>query len=88
MSYLEDNVIPGNYGKKFTTDAKDLEDFKRIEAAILELEGVKDVVFESKETPVVFAVHTTQVVEVDAIQDKVQLLDLHAVPTGLFFPLA
>ena len=31
MSFLSENVIPGNYGKKFTTDAKTPDEFKQIE---------------------------------------------------------
>ncbi|MGJ8592915.1 MAG: heavy-metal-associated domain-containing protein [Aquaticitalea sp.] len=88
MSFISENVIPGNYGKKFTTDAKNPEEFKQIEDALMTLEGVKDVVFENGSTPTVFVVHTNKVVNVHEIENKIKLLDLHAVPTGLFFPLA
>lgn len=88
MSFIEENVIPGNYGKKFTTDAKDLNEFKKIKNALLKLDGVTEVIFESHSDPIIFIVHTDKVVKVDAIQAKVKLLNLHAVPTGLFFPLA
>ncbi len=88
MSFLSENVIPGNYGKKFTTDANHLEEFKQIQNALMQLEGIKDVIFESGSKPTVFVVHTHKVVSVDAISDKVKLLNMHVVPTGLFFPLA
>jgi hypothetical protein len=88
MSFLSENVIPGNYGKKFTTDAKHPEEFKLIENILMKLEGIKDVIFEIGSKPTVFVVHTNKVVNVHDIENKVKLLDLHAVPTGLFFPLA
>ena len=88
MSFLSENVIPGNYGKKFTTDAKNLEEFKQIEDILMKLDGVKDVLFENGSKPTVFVVHTNKVVNVHDIENKVKTLNLHAVPTGLFFPLA
>lgn len=88
MTFISENVIPGNYGKKFTTDAKHREDFKQIEDALMTLDGVKDVIFEDGSKPTVFVVHTNKVVSVKTIEDKVKELNLHAVPTGPFFPLA
>lgn len=88
MSFISDNVIPGNHGKRFTTDAKEKEEFQQIHDALITLDGIKDVIFEEGSKPTVFTIHTTKVVSVDAIEDRVKLLNLHAVPTGLFFPLA
>ncbi|MCK7590966.1 heavy-metal-associated domain-containing protein [Subsaxibacter sp. CAU 1640] len=88
MSFLSENVIPGNYGKKFTTDAKHPDEFKQIEENLMKLDGVKDVMFENGSKPTVFVIHTNKVVTVKAIEDKVKELELHAVPTGPFFPLA
>jgi L-rhamnose isomerase len=88
MGFLEDNVIPGNYGKKFTTDAKNLEELKQIQDALMQIDGIKDVIFKADNNPIVFEVQTNKVVSVDDIENKVKLLNLHVVPTGLFFPLA
>lgn len=88
MSFLSEHVIPGNYGKKFTTDAKDQDDFIKIQDSLMELDGIKDIVFEKTNHPVVFIVHTNKVVSVKDIEDCVKQLNLHAVPTGPFFPLA
>ena len=88
MSFLSENVIPGNYGKKFTTDAKDPDEFKQIQDILLNLEGVKDVIFEADTKPTVFVVHTFKVVSVHDIEHAIKELNLHAVPTGPFFPLA
>lgn len=88
MSFISENVIPGNYGKKFTTDANSPEDINQIKEALMSLEGVKDVIFEEQSNPTVFIVQTHQVVTVEDVKNKVKVLNLHAVPTGPFFPLA
>lgn len=88
MTFISENVIPGNYGKKFTTDAKHPEDFRQIEEALMTLDGIKDITFEEGSKPTVFIVHTNKVVDVKTIEHKVKELNLHAVPTGPFFPLA
>lgn len=88
MSFLSEHVIPGNYGKRFTTDAIHPEELKKIEDSLMELDGVKDVVFENGSGPTVFIIHTNKVVTVKEIEDSVKLLNLHAIPTGPFFPLA
>lgn len=88
MSFLSENVIPGNYGKKFTTDAKHPNDLTKIQEALMQLDGIKDVLFESENKPIVFIIHTNKVISVKEIEDCIRDLNLHAVPTGLFFPLA
>lgn len=88
MSFLSENVIPGNYGKKFTTDAKHPNDLTKIQEALMQLDGIKDVLFESENKAIVFVIHTNKVISVKEIEDCIRDLNLHAVPTGLFFPLA
>ncbi len=88
MSFLSENVIPGHHGKKFTTDAKNPEDLNKIQDALMQLEGIKDVIFEKGSKPTVFVIHTHQVVSVHDIEHCVKDLNLHAVPTGPFFPIA
>lgn len=88
MSFLSENVIPGNYGKKFTTDAKHPNDLTKIQESLMQLEGIKDVLFESESKPIVFVIHTNKVISVKDIEDCIRDLNLHAIPTGPFFPLA
>lgn len=88
MTFISENVIPGNYGKKFTTDADQPEDFKHIEDALMKLDGVQKIIFEEGSKPTVFIVQTNKVVSVKTIENKVKELELHAVATGPFFPLA
>ncbi len=88
MSFISENVIPGHYGKKFTTDANNKEEFQQIYDALINIEGIKNILFEEGSNPTVFVVQTNKVVRVEDIKNKVKLLNLHAIPTGLFFPLA
>lgn len=87
MSFLSKHVIPGNYGKKFTTDASNPEELNKIEEALLKIDGVKFVVFESESIPKIFVIHTDKVVKVKEIENTVKVLNLHAIPIGPFFPL-
>ncbi|WP_299391203.1 heavy-metal-associated domain-containing protein [uncultured Gelidibacter sp.] len=87
MTYITENIIPGNYGKKFTTDVDDASEKSKLEAAILEVEGVTKVIFEENVYPLVFTIHTDQVVHVSEIQDKAKALKCHVIAKEPFFPL-
>ncbi|SHF29583.1 hypothetical protein SAMN03080594_103244 [Arenibacter palladensis] len=83
MSILSENVIPGNHGKVFGTNAKEANDLGRIKENLLKIEGVKNVIF-SDDFPVEFTVHTTKMVEIKEIEKMVKGLGFHAIPKGLF----
>jgi hypothetical protein len=84
MSYLSENVIPGNHGKIFGTNAQEQEDLDRIFSAIKSIEGIKDVILSPQKFPKEFTVHTTKMVEIKTIEDEVKRLGFHAIPMGLF----
>jgi hypothetical protein len=83
MSILSENVIPGNHGKVFGTNAKEANDLGRIKENLLKIEGVKNVIF-SDDFPVEFTVHTTKMVEIKEIEKMVKGVGFHAIPKGLF----
>tara|TARA_R110000868_G_scaffold158492_1_gene386657 strand:- start:581 stop:838 length:258 start_codon:yes stop_codon:yes gene_type:complete len=83
MSIISENVIPGNHGKVFGTNAKEANDLRRIEEHLLKIEGVKNVIF-NDDFPVEFTVHTTKMVEIKEIEKMVKGLGFHAIPKGLF----
>lgn len=85
MSYISENVIPGNYGKIFGTDANKREDLIRIKQYLLQIDGIKEVIFNDI-FPKEFTVHTSKVVHVSEIEKKVRALGFHAVPKK-YFPL-
>ena len=84
MSYLSENVIPGNHGKIFGTNAQEQEDLDRIFSAIKSIEGIKDVILSPQKFPKEFTVHTTKMVEIKTIEDEVKHLGFRAIPMGLF----
>ncbi len=84
MSFLSENVIPGNHGKVFGTDAKKSVDLNKIRVAVLEIDGIKDFLFNLEKFPSEFTVHTSKVVEIVAIQKIVKKMGFHAIPKGMF----
>ena len=86
MTFISDNIIPGNYGKTFTTDVNDASEKSKLEAAILKVEGVLKIIF-SDTFPLEFTVHTDRVVQVSEIQRKANEWNYHVIAKGPFFPL-
>jgi len=84
MSLLSKNVIPGNHGKIFGTDAKDKQDLEKIRTKVLSLDGIKDVIINTEVYPKEFTIHTNKLVSVKDIEDVVRPLGLHIIPKGIF----
>uniref|UniRef100_UPI00404B0DCB hypothetical protein n=1 Tax=Fulvivirga sp. TaxID=1931237 RepID=UPI00404B0DCB len=84
MGFLKDNVIPGNHGKVFETDAKKDEDLAYIKSSILKIKGVEDVVIDRSIFPIEFTVYTSALVKVDDVEKVVQKSGFHAIPQELF----
>lgn len=84
MSFLSDNVIPGNHGKVFGTDAQKQEDIDKIFTTIKSIDGIKDVILSPQKFPKEFIIHTSKMVEIKTIEDAVKHLGFHAVPKELF----
>ncbi|RTY68313.1 heavy-metal-associated domain-containing protein [Flavobacterium sp. GSP27] len=84
MSILTDNVIPGNHGKIFGTNAiKDL-DLLEIKASLLKLDGIIDVLLNTDLFPREFTIHTSKMIPVSVIQDQVRSVGFHAIPKEVF----
>ncbi|MFK5981616.1 MAG: heavy metal-associated domain-containing protein [Flavobacteriaceae bacterium] len=84
MSLLSENIIPGNHGKIFSTNAKDQKDLERINNKVLSLKGIKDVKINLDIFPREFTVYTSELVKVEVIEDIVKLTGFHAIPKDLF----
>lgn len=87
MTFITENIIPGNYGKKFATDVDDPSEKSRLEAALLQIEGVTDVLFDDDEHPLVFTIHTDKVVNISQIQEKANEMNFHVIAKGPYYPL-
>ena len=84
MSLFSENIIPGNHGKIFGTNAKSEHNLKRIKDKILSVDGVKDVIINTEIFPREFTVFTTKLVKVKDIQEKVMVTGFHVIPKNPF----
>lgn len=84
MSLLSENVIPGDHGKVFDTDANEREDLEKLQQAIMKIDGIKDVLLDETDFPTELTIHTTSVVKIDDIQDAANKKGFHVVPKTLF----
>lgn len=84
MSLLSDNVIPGNHGKIFGTNANEKQDLENIKTKILKIDGIKDVIINNEVFPKEFTIHTNNLVSVKDVENAVQSLGFHAIPKDIF----
>lgn len=84
MKILSENVIPGNHGKTFETNAEDQRDLDHIKIAIMEIEGICTVLLNNEIYPKEITVHTDAFVKVADIQKAVIKYGFHAIPKTLF----
>ena len=84
MSFLSDNIIPGEHGKIFGTNAKTEKELLKIENAVLALDGIVDFIVNHDVYPKEFTIHTSKIVKVNDVEDKIKAIGLHAIPKGLF----
>jgi hypothetical protein len=80
MSLFTDNVIPGNHGKLFGTNAIEEKDLMDIKNSLLEMDGIKNVVLNTSIFPREFTVYSTRIMRVSEIENKVKSIGFHAIP--------
>ena len=84
MGVIEENVIPGNHGKVFKVDIEDEFEFSDVQETIMQLDGVKDVLFDDGVYPHEIIVHTEELVKIADVQTAIKKHGYHAIPEGLF----
>lgn len=84
MSLLNENIIPGNNGKVFSTNATENYELEKIKAKIFELKGVKNVQLNSDVFPSEFTIHTSKLIRIKEIEEKVKAAGFHAIPKEIF----
>ncbi len=84
MNLLKDNIIPGNHGKIFGTNAVEKKDLLKIKNALYNMPGIKDVVINMEIYPKEFTIYTSTLVKVEDIENEVKRLGFHAIPKSLF----
>lgn len=84
MSLISENVIPGDHGTIFGTNAKEHEDVLKVRDAIQGVEGVKDAMVNEGVFPLELTVHTNKLVKIKDIEDAVLETGFHAIPKSIF----
>ncbi len=84
MNLISENIIPGNYGKVFSTDAKEEKDLLKIKNAVENLPGVKDVILHLDKYPIELTIHTNSLIHIDTVENEVKRFGFHAIPKGAF----
>ncbi|GIZ10175.1 heavy-metal-associated domain-containing protein [Flavobacterium sp. UMI-01] len=85
MCLLSDNVIPGNRGTSFGTDAKEETDLKNIQKSILSIDGIKEVLINFSVFPRELRVFSNKMIPVQLIETKVKSVGFHAVSKDSFY---
>ncbi|MCB9224203.1 MAG: heavy-metal-associated domain-containing protein [Crocinitomicaceae bacterium] len=80
MSYLSENVIPGSHGKTFGTNAKTGKELEKILHALINIGGIKDIIIKTDTYPREFTIHSSTVIAVREIQNKIRSAGFHAIP--------
>ncbi|GEC71278.1 hypothetical protein SAMN05443543_109121 [Flavobacterium flevense] len=80
MSLLTDNVIPGDHGKIFGTNAKEDSELTAIKESLLKMDGVTEVHINNAVFPREFTVLTNKVISVEEIERQVKSIGFHAIP--------
>ena len=84
MSLLSENVIPGNHGKVFGTNAMKENELADIKIKLLKLEGINDVVLNAEIFPREFTIYTNKIVSIADIENAVKSAGFHAIPKETF----
>lgn len=84
MSLLSDNIIPGNHGKIFGTNAMDQNDLTEIKTHLMNLDGIDNVVLNTAIFPREFTIYTNKVVSIADVEKIVKSVGFHAIPKEIF----
>lgn len=84
MNLLAENIIPGNHGKVFSTDAKKDKDILKMITAIKKIPGIKDVIVNKDVFPIEFTILTTSLIHIETVENEVKRFGFHAIPKGIF----
>jgi hypothetical protein len=80
MSLLNDNIIPGEHGKVFGTNANEEMELIEIQNKLLQFIGITEVHINNSIFPKEFTVFTNKVISVNEIERLVKSIGYHAIP--------
>jgi hypothetical protein len=84
MGLLSQNIIPGNHGKTFGTNAMNEDDLRAIKTGLLEIDGISDIVLNTGIFPREFTIYTTKIISLAEVENKVKSVGFHAIPKETF----
>lgn len=84
MNIISENVIPGDHGKIFETNAESQSDLEQIKKAVIRIEGVKDILLNNEIYPREITVLTSAFVDVEAVAQAAHEEGFHVLPKTLF----
>ena len=84
MNLISENVIPGDHGKIFETNAENQSDLEQIKKAVLRIEGVIEVLLNNEVYPREITVLTTAFVEITEVEQAADEEGFHVLPRTLF----
>lgn len=83
MSLLNDNIIPGEHGKVFGTNANEEMELIEIQNKLLQFIGITEVHINNSIFPKEFTVFTNKVISVNEIERLVKSIGYHAIPKNI-----
>jgi copper chaperone CopZ len=83
MSLLTDNIIPGEHGKVFGTNANEEIELIQIKNSLLKVDGITEVSINNSIFPKEFTVFTNKVISIENIEKVVKSIGFHAIPKEL-----
>lgn len=83
MSLLTDNIIPGERGKVFGTNANEEIELIEIKNKLLKVDGIVKVDINNSIFPKEFTVFTNKVISVDNVERVVKSIGYHAIPRAI-----
>lgn len=83
MSLLNDNIIPGEHGKVFGTNANEEMELIEIQNKLIQFIGITEVHINNSIFPKEFTVFTNKVISVDEIERLVKSIGYHAIPKNI-----
>lgn len=83
MSLLTDNIIPGEHGKVFGTNANEESELLDIKNKLLKMNGITEVQINNAIFPKEFTVFTNKVISIEEIEKVVKSIGFHAIPKAV-----
>ncbi len=83
-STIQEDIIPANHGKVFTVNIEDEYAFSDVQESVIQLTGIKEVLFDDGVFPHEVIIHTESPIRTDDVQQAVHKHGFQATPESTF----